>query len=763
MPIMVLEENKTCDQKEELTERSDFEAGSQKHTDEGCEDSKNSESETEKELSEINLDENLKDSSEQELFLDLCPGAIDELDADFTVLDDCEDTKEHQKVEENVPCSTKEESHNKEQNGNAQKPKIDVKEQKSIKNDAVSKNNSPENVEKKKLKIKEASSVLNQKQISVKEDKEEIKIVKIQTAKSAEVRKNENKSKDGEHSRNNKGNDRASEGDSLIITASDMDLNDMSICSARTEKSVSQGQKASNSGNNTAPSKKRAKVEVKTETAPKTDKFIDNTVSEEKFEMKDVAVDEKAPKKKDVPVSAKQKSNLRCLWVANISKTLKANNLKQFCLKFGKVQSAKIVTDGKNLFGYVVFEKHTDASECMRKLDGTIVEGEKISLSFTKPQIKPKNVEAKEIKQALPAKEKSHIKEERKTIKKLCDNDPLTTKFVTESKRKRSYSRENDIHREYIREKRERERLRRRIMEQEEQQREERRRQRRREEEQRQLEWKLKQERKKLELERELLEKERKEMQRLEQERRKIEEEKQAVSRQKEKLEAEIRNARKLESKKRKDAERSEDKRKKVTVKSKISESYKPPSEERRYQDHYKPKHSQDYPRAPPAPKLSEPVKIKPSRGYEHRRPEIRSDFSPKIDSYERKYECRKIEPIFTDRKAEFAGRKVVSDRFDIKPHREFRRDSCERRFSSDFWKVSAKPAGKPWEAPVHQDMWKVGSCAAGIPPVRHEATVPDTTYVTGRCDGGYYYHHLPSMATDFTRFEQYSQSNRKY
>lgn len=376
-------------------------------------------------------------------------------------------------------------------------------------------------------------------------------------------------------------------------------------------------------------------------------------------EMKETTKKSSSSNSDDCIKDIQKKKYARCIWVDNISKDTKASSLKQHFIKFGKVITAKIVTDGKRCFGYLVFDKPSEAEECCLKCENTTFEDKKISVSLTRPKIGLSNKK----KEPKPAVEKANTKQSLRRRKFSAECDPLTTRFPSRDReRLPSRAREKspydkNVVKEYIRET---ERLKRRVMEQEERQREELRRQKKREEEQRDLEWKLKQERRRLQIERELFEKERKEVIRLDQERRKIEEEKLAILRDKAKLEEELRNAKKMEAKKRREreeAEKNEAKRKSlsVSVKSKVSESsYK-------YDDGYKlgkmGKRSSDSVKAPPPPKLSEASKSRQSRGYDDRERARRSP-SPTDD--------------FRKAKRVQQSRKVVPDRFDIKvgiPH----------------------------------------------------------------------------------------------
>lgn len=522
------------------------------------------------------------------------------------------------------------------------------------------------------------------------------------------------------------------EHDSLIITADDVDLdNEVFSIVSNDKDSPRKPQKVVGEINHDNRKPKQ-------DATAKTEKSCKNKSGDEKHKEDQ----KKSVKPKANGGDATSKNASRSLWVANVSKSLKATSLKQHFSKYGKVVTAKVVTDGKNFYGYLSFDKREDAERCLRKLDGTTFEDRKLKLSLTRPGQDPSR------SQNAPEKLR-RTSADSKPKTKVDDNDPLTTKFSTPkpersrtSTKSRSPSyRERQLQRDFLREKREAERLKRRVLEQEERNRIERQRQKQKEEEQRQLEWKLKMQRKQLQIEREMFEKERKEVIKLDEERRRIEQERLEILKEKAKLKEELRNARKVESKKRSDIEKEDEKRHKMDVKSKICDaSYnKPKSEDHynRYRKESKERERGNFSRAPPPPpKLSEPPKSKISRGYDggiHRRDED-------LKKTERDY--RKIETIHRERRPDFQGRR---DQFFS---RNQQRDGGFTQ--QEPWKTSF--VEKPWEVDQHS--------STGRYEQNYQAS---GSYSGPRVDGGYCY-HTQSPGEDYSRYQQYNMHlDRKY
>ncbi|CAH0563889.1 unnamed protein product [Brassicogethes aeneus] len=83
--------------------------------------------------------------------------------------------------------------------------------------------------------------------------------------------------------------------------------------------------------------------------------------------------------------AAKAKTHINYVWVSNISRHTKATSLKKLVSRHGKVNTAKIVTNGKSFFGYVAMENHEVALKCIEALNDTIFEGKKIIVSMDRP------------------------------------------------------------------------------------------------------------------------------------------------------------------------------------------------------------------------------------------------------------------------------------------------------------------------------------------------------------------------------------------
>lgn len=233
-----------------------------------------------------------------------------------------------------------------------------------------------------------------------------------------------------------------------------------------------------------------------------------------------------------------RKDRNRFLWVTNVNKSTKATDLKMHLAAFGSIQLAKIVTDGKECFGYVVMESHEDVVNCMKNLQNSMFEGKQIVLSDKIPEKKrnEKSVEGakdKEARKAEKRKNRSKSSESKDTRsiksenKRTPPSDPLTLR-VLDSKQK-GYSEErrrveelerkrfvrdrlSAERREFERKRREMEREREREKERQREREREREMRRRENERQKLIEMKLEKERKKLEYERKMIEREKMEL-----------------------------------------------------------------------------------------------------------------------------------------------------------------------------------------------------------------------------------------------------------
>lgn len=104
----------------------------------------------------------------------------------------------------------------------------------------------------------------------------------------------------------------------------------------------------------------------------------EDTSKDTSAEIKNETVDKTEKPKQNV-------GNPKCLWVANISDKVSAKILKKHFSDQGNVVSAKILTNGKSLFGYVILADTESAANCARFLNNTILEGDRISVTKTRP------------------------------------------------------------------------------------------------------------------------------------------------------------------------------------------------------------------------------------------------------------------------------------------------------------------------------------------------------------------------------------------
>lgn len=76
------------------------------------------------------------------------------------------------------------------------------------------------------------------------------------------------------------------------------------------------------------------------------------------------------------------------MWVSNISKSTKAADLKKLFSEKYKVESAKIVTNGKSLFGYICLESLEVAQKMVKDFNGRTLDDRKLSLSLSRPDLR---------------------------------------------------------------------------------------------------------------------------------------------------------------------------------------------------------------------------------------------------------------------------------------------------------------------------------------------------------------------------------------
>lgn len=105
-------------------------------------------------------------------------------------------------------------------------------------------------------------------------------------------------------------------------------------------------------------------------------------------------------------------------WVSNISRHVKATDLKKLFSQMGKVVTVKILTNGKNYFGYVSVDSSETAGKCIRQLNNALFDGKRIIVSKDRPDMR----ETKQIIKLESRKrsnEKLEYNKENKTVESM--------------------------------------------------------------------------------------------------------------------------------------------------------------------------------------------------------------------------------------------------------------------------------------------------------------------------------------------------------
>ncbi|XP_044253135.1 scaffold attachment factor B1-like, partial [Tribolium madens] len=188
-----------------------------------------------------------------------------------------------------------------------------------------------------------------------------------------------------------------------------------------------------------------------------TEEDLDMTEKDKKSEADTKEEDSKSKKdseskEKEKPVDKKKQGDL---WVSNITRHVKATDLKKHFSRHGKVLTAKIVTNGKSFFGYILMETSDIANKCVRSLHGSSLDGRKITVSRQRPdQRRPmtdRKPTVKATKTDRKPEKKSDDKKSEKSEKPDKKDDALAAAKRTEDRLRR----EIDFHkREVVRLKR---------------------------------------------------------------------------------------------------------------------------------------------------------------------------------------------------------------------------------------------------------------------------------------------------------------------
>lgn len=146
-------------------------------------------------------------------------------------------------------------------------------------------------------------------------------------------------------------------------------------------------------------------------------------------------------KEKEKPADKRKQGDV---WVSNITRHVKATDLKKHFSRHGKVQTAKIVTNGKSFFGYILMENSDIANKCVRSLHNSTLDGRKITVSRQRPdQRRPINDRKPTVKTTKTDRKKPEEKKSEKSDKK---DDALAVAKRTEDRLRR----EIDFHKREI-------------------------------------------------------------------------------------------------------------------------------------------------------------------------------------------------------------------------------------------------------------------------------------------------------------------------
>lgn len=135
------------------------------------------------------------------------------------------------------------------------------------------------------------------------------------------------------------------------------------------------------------------------------------------------------------------------VWVSNITRHIKATDLKKHFSKYGKVLTAKIVTNGKSFFGYILMETNDIANKCVRSLHGSTLDNRKITVSRqrpdqrrtvsdrSKPVVKPKIEKKSEKKPEKKPEKKAEKTDDKKKEEGKSDEKKTEDKKSAERKK----------------------------------------------------------------------------------------------------------------------------------------------------------------------------------------------------------------------------------------------------------------------------------------------------------------------------------------
>ncbi|KAJ8923263.1 hypothetical protein NQ315_001819 [Exocentrus adspersus] len=177
-----------------------------------------------------------------------------------------------------------------------------------------------------------------------------------------------------------------------------------------------------------------------------TEEHLENdTLNTSTEKVKNAKVSESICVKSPSKSPQKASYNYNYFWVSNITRQVKAVDLKKFISKIGKVVTVKILTNSKSYFGYVAVESADTAAKCIKQLNNTFFEGRKILVSKDRPDLKNSNPSVPVVdtrKKKLKKEEnitESKVIEEKREVRKsktAIEEEMKTNSLIADLKRK---------------------------------------------------------------------------------------------------------------------------------------------------------------------------------------------------------------------------------------------------------------------------------------------------------------------------------------
>jgi hypothetical protein len=184
-----------------------------------------------------------------------------------------------------------------------------------------------------------------------------------------------------------------------------------------------------------------------------TEEDLDLTEKDKKSEA-DAKEESDAKSKKESDGKEKEKAGDKRkqgdVWVSNITRHVKATDLKKHFSRHGKVLTAKIVTNGKSFFGYILMENSDVANKCVRSLHGSSLDGRKITVSRQRPDQRRTISERKPTVKSVKTDRKVEKKTDEKKVEKSSSESKKDEALAAAKRVEDRLRREADYHKREV-------------------------------------------------------------------------------------------------------------------------------------------------------------------------------------------------------------------------------------------------------------------------------------------------------------------------